>query len=140
MKLAGSDPQDHRGKGMKPAAIVLLAWGVWLGVLTSVQAVFEPKLIQIGIPVLATAACIVAGLALWVFELYRGPEERPRLIADSSLATATLVLGVALALLGAGFGLWLILIGAGIGALGLGGIVREQRARARTLRGQGEVG
>ena len=39
------------------------------------------------------------------------------------------MVGVALALLGAGFGLWLILIGVGIGALGLGGIVREQRAR-----------
>jgi hypothetical protein len=118
---------------MKRAAIVLLAWGMWLGALTGVQAVFEPELIQFAMPAIAAAACICAGLALWSLEVYRGPEERPRLIADSSLATATLVLGVALALLGAGFGLWLILIGVGIGALGLGGIVREQRARARRL-------
>jgi hypothetical protein len=122
---------------VKPAAIVLLAWGAWLGVLTSVQAVFEPKLIQFAIPAFATAACILAGLALWALEVYRGHEEHARLIADSSLATATLVLGVALALLGAGFGLWLILIGVAIGTLGLGGIVREQRARARTLHGGG---
>jgi hypothetical protein len=118
---------------VKRAAIVLLAWGMWLGALTGVQAVFEPKRIQFAMPAIAAAACISAGLALWALEVYRGHEERPRLIADSSLATATLVLGVALALLGAGFGLWLILIGAGVGALGLGGIVREQRARARTL-------
>lgn len=125
---------------MKRAAIVLLAWGTWLGVLTGVQAAFEPKLIQFAMPALAAGACIVVGLVLWALEVYRGHEERPRLIADSSLATALLVLGAALALLGAGFGLWLILIGAGIGALGLGGIVREQRARGRTLRGRGETG
>lgn len=122
---------------MKRAAIVLLVWGAWLGVLTGLQAAFEPKLIQFAIPAVAAAACILAGLALWALEVYRGHEERPRLITDSSLATATLVLGVALALLGAGFGLWLILIGAAVGGLGLGGIVREQRARGRTLRGGG---
>ncbi|HEY3866662.1 MAG TPA: hypothetical protein VGL54_11340 [Solirubrobacteraceae bacterium] len=125
---------------MKRAAIVLLAWGTWLGVLTGVQAVFEPKLIQFAMPAIAAGSCIAAGLVLWTLEIYRGHEEHARLITDSSLATATLVFGVALALLGAGFGLWLSLIGAGIGALGLGGIAREQRARARTLRGRGEVG
>jgi hypothetical protein len=119
---------------MKRAAIVLLAWGTWLGVLTGLQAVFQPKLIQFAIPAVAAAACIVAGLALWALEVYRGHGEHARLIADSSLATVTLVLGIALVLLGAGFGLWLILIGVGVGALGLGGIVREQRARSRTLR------
>ncbi|MGH2904941.1 MAG: hypothetical protein ACRDK7_15365 [Solirubrobacteraceae bacterium] len=122
---------------MKRAAIVLLAWGAWLGVLTGVQAAFEPKLIQFVIPAIAAGTCIFAGLVLWMLDTYRGHDERPRLIADSSLATAMLVLGVALALLGAGFGLWLILIGAAVGALGLGGIVREQRARGRTLRGGG---
>ena len=122
---------------MKRAAIVLLCWGVWLGVLTGVQAAFEPKLIQFAMPAIAAAACILAGLALWTLEAYRGHEEHVRLIADSSLATVALVLGVALALLGAGFGLWLILIGAAIGALGLGGLVREQRARGRTVRGGG---
>jgi hypothetical protein len=119
---------------MSRPAIVLIGWGVWLGALAALQAVFAPKLIQISIPVVSSAACIAAGLALWAAGARRGERERPRLIADDSLATVTLVVGLALALLGAGFGLWLILIGAGIAMLGLGGLVREQLARARMLR------
>lgn len=122
---------------MRRAAVVLFAWGLWLGVLTAVQAVFAPKLIQFSIPAVASAACVAAGLVVWALDARRAGSERPRLIADSSLATVTLVLGLALALLGAGFGLWLILIGAGILALGLGGVMREQRARSRTLRREG---
>lgn len=119
---------------MRRAAVVLLVWGLWLGVLTALQAVFAPKLIQFGVPAVASAACLLAGLIVWVLDARQGQGERPRLLADGSLATVALVVGVAVALLGAGFGLWLILIGAGIVALGLGGVVREQRARARTLR------
>jgi hypothetical protein len=55
-------------------------------------------------------------------------------IADGSFATATLIVGLALALVGAGFGLWLILIGAGVTMLGVGGLVREGRARRRAQR------
>ncbi len=120
---------------MRRAAVVLIGWGLWLGVLTAVQAAFAPKLIQFSIPVIASAACVIAGLALWVLEARQGQQERPRLITDSSVATVTLIVGLAVALLGAGFGLWLILIGVGITALGFGGIVREQRAR--TLRREG---
>jgi hypothetical protein len=122
---------------MRRAAVVLIGWGAWLGALTALQAVFAPKLIQFSIPALACAACVTAGLVLWALDARRGQVERPRLIADSSSATVTLIVGLAVALLGAGFGLWLILIGAGITALGLGGVVREQRARTRTLRGEG---
>ncbi len=119
---------------MRRAAVVLLIWGLWLGVLTGLQAVFAPKLIQFLIPAVASMACVLAGLIVWVLDARQGRGELPRLIADGSFATVALVLGIAVALLGAGFGLWLILIGAGILALGLGGVVREQRARARTLR------
>lgn len=122
---------------MKRAGIWLLAWGLWLGVLTGVQAAFEPKLIQFTMPGVASAACIAAGLGLWAADTYRTHSEQARPITDSSFATATLVVGVVLALLGAGFGLWLILIGVGIGALGLGGVLREQRARGRALRRRG---
>ena len=80
---------------------------------------------------------MTAGLALWALDARRAQDERPRLVTDGSLATVTLIVGLAAALLGAGFGLWLILIGAGITALGLGGVVREQRARTRTLRREG---
>jgi hypothetical protein len=122
---------------MRRAAVVLLGWGLWLGVLTGLQAAFAPKLIQVSIPVVASSVCVIAGLVLWALDVRQGQDERPRLITDGSLATVALVLGVAVALLGAGFGLWLILIGAGILALGLGGVVREQRARARALRREG---
>ena len=122
---------------MRRAAVVLIGWGLWLAVLTCLQAVFAPKLIQFSIPAVASAACVIAGLGLWLTEARQGQQERPRLITDSSVATATLIVGAAVALVGAGFGLWLILIGAGIAALGFGGVVREQRARARTLRGEG---
>ncbi len=126
---------------MRRAAIVLLAWGLWLGALSAVQAIFAPPLIQFAMPAAAVTAALAAGLVLWRLE--RGGArteegarvEEPRLISDSSYATATLVVGIAIALLGSGFGLWLILVGVGIGALGLGGIVREQRARGRLLRG-----
>jgi hypothetical protein len=119
---------------VRRAAVVLLAWGLWLGALTGLQAVFAPKPIQFSIPAVASAACVAAGLVVWALDARQSRGERPRLIADGSVATVALVVGVAVALLGAGFGLWLILIGAGIVALGLGGIAREQRARSRTLR------
>jgi hypothetical protein len=122
---------------VRRTAVVLIGWGVWLGALTAVQAVFVPKLIQFLIPAVASAACVTAGLVLWALDARHGQVERPRLITDSSLATVTLIVGLAVVLLGAGFGLWLILIGAGITALGLGGVVREQRARTRTLHREG---
>ena len=122
---------------MRRAAVVLLAWGAWLGALTALQAVFAPKLIQFSIPAVASAMCVAAGFVLWALDARQGQVECPRLITDSSLATVTLIVGLAVALLGAGFGLWLILIGAGVTALGLGGVVREQRARTRTLRREG---
>jgi hypothetical protein len=122
---------------VRRGAVVLLAWGLWLAVLTGVQAVFAPKLIQFSIPAVAGAACLTAALVVWALDAGERRDERPRLVTDSSIATVTLVLGLALALLGAGFGLWLVLIGAGIFALGLGGLTREQRARSRIVRREG---
>jgi hypothetical protein len=122
---------------VRRAAVVLFAWGLWLAVLTGVQAVFAPKLIQFSIPAVASATCVAAGLVVWALDAHQARGKRPRLITDSSIATVTLVFGLAVTLLGAGFGLWLILIGAGILALGLGGVIREQRARSRTLRRMG---
>lgn len=119
---------------MRRAAIVLLAWGAWLGVLIAVQAPFGPRTIQ---PVelgVAAGAAVAAGLLLWLADTRGGAGEgAPRAVTDSSASSATLACGLALALLGAGFGLWLILIGAGVGALGLGGLVRESRGRRRAV-------
>lgn len=121
---------------MRRGAIVLLGWGLWLGVMTALQAPFRSIKGPFGVRWIeaamlggAAAACLLAGLMLWALDSRRGVSERPRVLASDSFATATLVAGLALALLGAGFGLWLILIGAGVSALGGGGLLRETLAR-----------
>jgi hypothetical protein len=117
---------------MRHAAVVLVAWGALLGVLTAAQAPFGPRRIEFTMLGSASAACLLAGLVLWALD--RRSEmsgAQARMVSDESLATATLIVGLALALLGAGFGLWLVLIGAGIVALGCGGLTREARARRR---------
>jgi hypothetical protein len=134
---------------MRRAAVVLLAWGAWLGLLTALQLPFAAVGGPFGLhpiePLMlgsAAAGCLAAGALLWLADAARrlGSGERPRTIAESSFATATLIAGLALALLGAGFGLWLILIGAGLAALGCGGLLREARARRRALKGIGPRG
>lgn len=123
---------------MRRASIVLLGWGVWLGVLTAVQAPFRAIKGPLGVHWIEAAmlggaalACFVGGLFIWAIDARAGAGERSRLVSNDSFATTTLIAGLALALLGAGFGLWLILIGAGVTALGLGGLVREGLARRR---------
>jgi hypothetical protein len=119
---------------IRRAAIVLLAWGAWLGLFTAVQAPFHPHVIEYGLLGGASAAALLAGILLWAIDARRAADRRRLAIPDSSVATVTLVGGLSLALVGAGFGLWLILIGAGVAALGAGGLVREARARRRALR------
>ena len=57
---------------MRRAAVVLLVWGLWLAVLTGVQAVFAPKLIQFAIPAVASAACVLVGLVVWALDIRQG--------------------------------------------------------------------
>jgi hypothetical protein len=129
---------------MRRAAIVLVAWGTWLGVWTAVQAAFRSVRGPFGVHWIeavmlggAAAACVLVGFALWALDARAGDDDPPRALTTGSFTTATLIAGLALALLGAGFGLWLILIGAGVAALGAGGLVREERARRRSRRGGG---
>jgi cytochrome c oxidase assembly factor CtaG len=131
---------------VRRAAVVLLAWAAWLGVLTAVQGPFAATIkgpfgfhpIEVVMLGGAAAACLVAGLVLWALDTRPGADrEAPRLVSDSSPATAALIVGLALALLGAGFGLWLILIGTGVAALGFGGLVRETRQRQKIRVGRG---
>ena len=119
---------------IRRAAIVLLAWGAWLGLATAVQAPFHPHVIEYGLLGGAAAATLLAGVLLWALDARRTADGQRLAIPDSSVATVTLVGGLSLALVGAGFGLWLILIGAGVAAVGAGGLVREARARRRALR------
>ena len=120
---------------MRRAAVVLLGWGAWLGVLTALQAPFGTRAIESEMLGSAAAACLAAGALVWMLDRRRARVEQAerRLVTDSSLASACLACGLALALIGAGFGLWLILIGAGVSALGAGGLLREGRARRRAV-------
>jgi hypothetical protein len=122
---------------------VLVAWGLWLAVMTAVQAAFRSVRGPLGVHWIeavmlggAACACVLGGLLLWALDARSGSVERPRALSSDSLATVALIAGLALALLGAGFGLWLILIGAGVSALGLGGLIRETLARRRQHRGR----
>jgi hypothetical protein len=126
---------------VRRAAIVLVGWGLLLAVMTALQAPFASVKGPFGLHPIqyimlgsASAGCLLAGVTVWVLDVRAGPGESPRVIADGSFATATLIVGLALALVGAGFGLWLILIGVGVTALGAGGLVREGRARRRAQR------
>jgi hypothetical protein len=114
---------------MRRAGVVLIVWGALLGVMTVVQAPFGPRTIEFTMLGTASAASLITGAILALIDARR--VDGALALSDESLATATLVTGLALALLGAGFGLWLILIGAGVTALGLGGLIREARARSR---------
>jgi hypothetical protein len=120
---------------LRRAAIVIIGWGLLLGLATAVQAPFGPRIVEYGLLGGASAACLAIGLAMWLHDARRRLAlERARALAEDSFATVTLVAGLALALVGAGFGLWLVLIGAGVAGLGLGGLVREERARRRAWR------
>jgi hypothetical protein len=129
---------------VRRSGVVLVGWGAWLGVLTALQAPFRSIRGPLGVHWIeavmlgaSAGACLLGGLLLWALDARRGAGERPRVLTADSVATTTLIAGLALALLGAGFGLWLILIGAGVSALGLGGLLREALARRRD---RGEAG
>ena len=120
---------------VRRAAIVMIGWGLLLGLATAVQTPFGPRIMEYGLLGGASAGCVAIGLAMWLYDARRRLAlERARALADDSFATVTLVIGLALAVVGAGFGLWLMLIGAGVAALGLGGVAREERARRRAWR------
>jgi hypothetical protein len=116
---------------MRRSAVVVLAWGILLAAMTVLQAPFGPRPIEYAMLGAASVAALIVGGALAV-TYARRRRDGALLVGEESVATATLATGLALALLGAGFGLWLILIGAGVVALGIGGLVREALARARS--------
>jgi hypothetical protein len=125
---------------MRRAAVVLVFWGCLLGVWTLLFLAFlhttyhtrpiEPELLGS-----AAAATLVAGVVIWQLDVRRRRASGYETVTSDSIATVPLAVGLAMALIGANFGLWLILIGAGMAALGIGGIVREERSRRRVRRG-----
>jgi len=130
---------------MRRAAVVLLVWGTWLGVWTAAQTAFmhvtfPTRTIEYEMLGSAAAATVISGVVIWRLDARARDHDPPRLIADDSFAAVTLAIGLSMALVGASFGLWLILIGAGIATLGLGGFVREARARRRAAERRGSAG
>jgi hypothetical protein len=108
----------------------IAAWGLFLGLLTAVMAVFTvtdpepPWLLGGAAGVVLITAGVVAGLGVG----------RPALgaatVRDSSLATAWLGLSLALLALSAALGFWLTLIALGMSGVGLGALAREIRGEA----------
>jgi len=122
---------------VKRAAIVFAVWGAWLGVWTAVQLLFLHATLPertIEWVMLGGAAAATLVTAAVIRGLGGRRQEATQLITRDSTASATVAVGLAVLLVGASFGLFLILIGAGVTLLGLGGIVREERARRRASR------
>jgi len=125
-------------RAARRSAIVLLGWGLWLGALTAIQAIFvmQPfvRWFVTGLLGGASFACLLCGLAVLARDLLRrGPELPIIALVESSAATVIFVAGFALALLGANFGLWAAYIGGTVALVGIAGLAREERGRRRSL-------
>ena len=125
-------------RAARRSAIVLLAWGLWLGALTAVQAIFvmQPfvRWFVTGLLGGASFAALCCGVALLTRDLlHRRAELQIVALVEGSAATVALAAGFALALLGANFGLWAAYIGGALALAGFGGLVREERARRASL-------
>jgi hypothetical protein len=106
---------------------------VWMGLLSLLLWLWIDEDLA---PALLTGAAVALGLiALYAAVRSEGPPGSRRL-AESSLPTVVIAVGVAMAVNGFAFGLFLILIGAEVAALGIAGLVIEhledRRARRRS--------
>lgn len=123
--------------------VVLLVWGLMLGLLWVVQwAIFDPDLIAFLL--LGSASLTTVLIALWALLAGRrrdAPADRDLEAApDASHATVLLGLTVLMLVLAAEFGAWLAFTSAGTGALAIGGLVRERLSERRALRAAREGG
>jgi hypothetical protein len=76
-------------------------------------------------PALLTGAAVALLLIAAFAATVSIESTRPRRLAESSLATVAIVIGIAMAVNGLTFGLFLILIGAQVAALGVAGLIRQ---------------
>lgn len=144
--LEQTSPQRGRSL-LRIGGIVLVGWGLQGLLFASVQLVFlgqrtsaqtPPSLVQIGVPYVTAAGCVVAGLALILRERRAGRRAgalRPgdtALVPDLSPPAFLLAAGLAVTVLGAEFGQWLLYSGAGVTVFAIGGLVRERRAERST--------
>jgi hypothetical protein len=106
--------------------VPVLVWASLLAGLTLAQFAFMAESYSYGLLGGAALATVLLGVGL----LARGRRDQAsRLLPELSYPAAVFGLGVAVALVGVPLGLWLLLPGAGVAALGLGGLLRERRAR-----------
>ncbi len=113
---------------MRRDAAAVLAWGVWLGVLASVLAVWTDDPLPPGLLGISAVAAVALGLGLAARQPARN---RPRRVADLSLSVLILVVGVVLLLNALLLGAWLAYVGATAVIAGLGGMGRELLAARR---------
>jgi hypothetical protein len=118
---------------MRVGALWMGGLAVWIGALSLLLWLWTGDELA---PALLTGAAVALGLiALYAAVRSEAPPGSRRL-AESSLPTVVIALGVAMALNGLAFGLFLILIGAEVAALGIAGLVIEhledRRARRRS--------
>jgi hypothetical protein len=107
---------------MRIAAIWIGALALWIGTLSLLLWLWTGA--ELAPALLTGAAVALAAVAAFVAIL---PEQAagPRTLAESSLPTVVVVIGLAMMVNGLTFGLFLILIGAEVAALGLAGLARQ---------------
>jgi hypothetical protein len=112
------------------SAGLLWAWSYGLphggGACSSATCVALPALAP-ALLTAAAAASAVLGLVL-LARRADGIDRARRPVADQSMATAVVAIGIGLVALGGAVGSWLVYIGLGVAAAGLGGVVREALA------------
>lgn len=117
--------------------VVLLLWGVMLGVLWVVHwAIFDPDLIAFIL--LGSASLATVLMALWALLAGRRrdapADDDIEAVSDASHATVLLGLTILLLVLATELGAWLAFLSAGTGALAIGGLIRERMAERRAVR------
>ena len=113
---------------MRIAALWIGGLGLWMGTLSLVLWLWTRDDLA---PALLTGAAVALALIAVYAATLRAETAGPRTLAQSSLPTVVLVIGVAMMVNGLTFGLFLILIGAEVAALGLAGLARQHIVERR---------
>ena len=113
---------------MRIAAIWMGGLSLWMGALSLVLWLWSGDELP---PALLTGAAVALGLVALYAATLSDEAPGPRRLAQSSLPTVVLVIGLAMMLNGLTFGLFLILIGAEVAALGVAGLVAQFVAERR---------
>lgn len=119
---------------MSRPAIQVLAWGIYLAVLTIILWIWWPN--WLSVVQLGSAAVLVVLIAVLFTVAHRGgalgdagaQAREVRVLPELSVGTVVIAIGLCGMLYGSEFGLFLVLINAGIVVLGLARLMSELRA------------